>query len=69
MPDEWPFYLFLRAVASVGPGAKQAGPLLREWLNSLPPGREWYAKRFAWEPADTRRPSVRPRGRAPAHAR
>jgi hypothetical protein len=35
----------------------------------LPAGREWYAKRFAWEPADARRPPARPRGRAPAHAR
>ena len=35
---------------------------------ALPPGREWYAKRFAWEAAGARR-QARPRGRHPAHAR
>jgi hypothetical protein len=42
--------------------------LLSAGWRALPPGREWYAKRFAWEPAGARRPA-RPRGRAPAHAR
>ena len=45
----------------------EAGLLSAGW-RSLPPGREWYAKRFAWEPAGARRPA-KPRGRAPAHAR
>lgn len=42
--------------------------LLAAGWRALPPGREWYAKRFAWEPAGARRPA-RPRGRTPAHAR
>jgi hypothetical protein len=45
----------------------EAGLLSAGW-RALPPGREWYAKRFAWEPAGARRPARR-RGRAPAHAR
>jgi hypothetical protein len=42
--------------------------LLASGWRALPPGREWYAKRFAWEPVGGRRPA-RLRGRAPVHAR
>jgi hypothetical protein len=42
--------------------------LLASGWRALPPGREWYAKRFAWEPVGARRPA-RLRGRAPVHAR
>jgi hypothetical protein len=42
--------------------------LLSAGWRALPPGREWYAKRFAWEPVGALRPA-RPRRRAPAHAR
>jgi hypothetical protein len=43
--------------------------LISAGWRALPPGSEWYAKRFAWEPADAPRPPARPRGRTRAHAR
>ena len=64
-PLEWP---------PTGPAAVQAlteaaetleGALLAGGWKSLPPGREWYAKRFAWEPeVEQRRDSPREPTRA-----
>jgi hypothetical protein len=57
------------AVQALNQAAHQLeAALLGAGWRALPPGREWYAKRFAWEPAGARRPA-RPRGRAPVHAR
>jgi hypothetical protein len=58
------------AVQALSEAAQQLeAALISAGWRALPPGREWYAKRFAWEPAGARRPPARPRGRAPAHAR
>jgi hypothetical protein len=58
------------AVQALREAAQQLeAALISAGWRALPPGREWYAKRFAWEPVGARRPPARPRGRAPAHAR
>ena len=57
------------AVQALNEAAHQLeAALLASGWRALPPGREWYAKRFAWEPVGARRPA-RLRGRAPVHAR
>ena len=57
------------AVQALNEAAHQLeAALLASGWRALPPGREWYAKRFAWEPVGGRRPA-RLRGRAPVHAR
>lgn len=55
-PIEWP-PTSPRAVRALGAAAEQLeASLLAAGWNALPPGREWYAKRFSWEPVAAEQP-------------